>query len=522
MSYVINKTDGNVLVTLLDGTTNTDTGLTLIGRNYTSYGEIQNENFVRLLENFADNIPPGQSVGFTPLVGQLWYDTTNKRLRVYNALGQWDNVSEQTSGTTAPTSAKAGDQWYDTTNAQFKIYTGSTWQLIGPGYTAGQGKSGAIVETIVDSANISHTVVNTYTNNHLVSITSYDPQFTVSTPISGITTINPGITTANGYAFTGTASNSITVGGISPTEFPRTTQNTVFTKDLGVNGNIVLTNANLFYSGSNFIIQNKAFGGNVDFYINGSPGNVRALSINGTTGFVSVPFSPQLNDHVSTKGYVDQEVGALVNDIQVLDNQLTLEINQLRSDYFANIAVVVSNTNANLNSAVNTINANVATLEGELTSNVAAINANLFTLSSAITTINNTLPSLAPIANPHFLGIPTTATAPQGTNTTQLSTTEYVDRQAGLLTTDYVARVLSASQQAANNLAAAIAPLAPLASPTFTGSPNSTTPTIGDNSTKIATTAFVTAAIASQKFVYTVSPNPPSGGNDGDFWFQVG
>lgn len=81
MSYKINKTNGDELVELFDGTTNTDTGLTLIGRNYISYGEIQNENFIRLLENFADTIPPGQSVGFTPIAGQLWWDTGALRLK---------------------------------------------------------------------------------------------------------------------------------------------------------------------------------------------------------------------------------------------------------------------------------------------------------------------------------------------------------------------------------------------------------------------------------------------------------
>jgi len=38
---------------------------------------------------------------------------------------------------------------------------------------------------------------------------------------------------------------------------------------------------------------------------------------------------------------------------------------------------------------------------------------------------------------------------------------------------------------------------APLASPTFTGMPASVTPAAGDNSTKIATTAFVSAAVSS-------------------------
>jgi len=45
--------------------------------------------------------------------------------------------------------------------------------------------------------------------------------------------------------------------------------------------------------------------------------------------------------------------------------------------------------------------------------------------------------------------------------------------------------------------ASASSTYAPLASPTFTGLPASVTPTAGDNSTKIATTAFVSAAVSS-------------------------
>ena len=64
MSYTINKTDGEVLTTLLDGTINSDTGIKLIGRNYPTYGEIQNENFIKLLENFAGSTAPNQVLGY--------------------------------------------------------------------------------------------------------------------------------------------------------------------------------------------------------------------------------------------------------------------------------------------------------------------------------------------------------------------------------------------------------------------------------------------------------------------------
>ncbi len=52
------------------------------------------------------------------------------------------------------------------------------------------------------------------------------------------------------------------------------------------------------------------------------------------------------------------------------------------------------------------------------------------------------------------------------------------------------------------DLQAALDLKAPLASPTLTGVPISTTPTAGDNTTKIATTAFVATAIGSPLFAY--------------------
>jgi hypothetical protein len=99
MSYIINKTNGSRLSTpnmpngtLLDGTIDATTGLSLIGRNYPSYGEIQNENFVRLLENFADANPPTISLAaLNVLTGTVWYDTVNKRLRVYDGT-DWNLV----------------------------------------------------------------------------------------------------------------------------------------------------------------------------------------------------------------------------------------------------------------------------------------------------------------------------------------------------------------------------------------------------------------------------------------------
>jgi hypothetical protein len=55
MSYIINNTRGNVIAVVADGTVNTSaTDLALVGRGLTEYGEYENENYVYLLENFAN------------------------------------------------------------------------------------------------------------------------------------------------------------------------------------------------------------------------------------------------------------------------------------------------------------------------------------------------------------------------------------------------------------------------------------------------------------------------------------
>lgn len=87
MAYYVNKTDGTAIY-VLDGTKDTtSTSLTLIGRLATNYGEIQNENVLHLLENFALGTSPAH-----PITGQLWYDTTTQNLKVYNPDAAWDTV----------------------------------------------------------------------------------------------------------------------------------------------------------------------------------------------------------------------------------------------------------------------------------------------------------------------------------------------------------------------------------------------------------------------------------------------
>lgn len=101
----------------------------------------------------------------------------------------------------------------------------------------------------------------------------------------------------------------------------------------------------------------------------------------------------------------------------------------------------------------------------------------------------------APVASPAFTGTPTGPTAAPGTSTTQLASTAFVTNAVAAATagvSSFNARTGAVTLQAADvtGVGGAL-----LLSPTFTGTPAAPTVTAGDNSTKIATTAFVATAI---------------------------
>ena len=54
MAYTINLTNGNLFATIPDGTINTTSSMTLIGKNYAGYGQFLDDNFIHLLENSSN------------------------------------------------------------------------------------------------------------------------------------------------------------------------------------------------------------------------------------------------------------------------------------------------------------------------------------------------------------------------------------------------------------------------------------------------------------------------------------
>jgi hypothetical protein len=152
MAYIINKFSGEQLIVLEDGTIDTSTSLGLVGRNYVGYGETQNENFVYLLENFANNDPPQR-----PLTGQIWFDTDTKLANIYDGVN-WNPIGVKLSDT-EPVDPNGGSLWLDTTSDQLKIYNGAEWGLVGPEAVAGFGITRARSTALIDTAGKSHPVI---------------------------------------------------------------------------------------------------------------------------------------------------------------------------------------------------------------------------------------------------------------------------------------------------------------------------------------------------------------------------
>lgn len=287
MAFTINLTDGSIFATIPDGTINTNSSMTLIGKNYTGYGEFLDENFIHLLENGSNTTPPT-----APLTGQLWWDKNNSLLKVYNG-STFKTISAATASASAPASNVIGDLWYDTSNQQLKVWTGATWLLIGPSFTAGTGITGAIADTVVDNTLVSHVVVKLYVNNSVVGIISKDAAFTPQTSIIGFSQVLPGITLASVIGsqlplFQGTATNAQALSNLSASSFMRTDTNTYTNGTLSVLSNSGLTvGANSDFkvgiNGINATVQNQTLNGNLNFRVNvgGTPTTVATMDSNG-------------------------------------------------------------------------------------------------------------------------------------------------------------------------------------------------------------------------------------------------
>ena len=276
MAYTINLTDGTVFATITDGTINTASSMTLVGKNYAGYGEFLDENFIHLLESGANTTAPA-----SPLTGQLWWDKTNTLLKVYTGTG-FKNIGSATASASAPVSNVTGDLWYDTTNQQLKVYTGAAFIVVGPGFSTAQGQSGAIPETILNSVGATRYITSLYVNNVRVGIVYEGASFTPEVSLqAAFPTIFPGITlssTVSGAVFAGSATNAQLLDSLDSLQFMRSDTATATTGVLRVQ-----TNTGLFVGAANvFNVNTTTTDANIKSNISGGNLIIQA-NVAGTT-----------------------------------------------------------------------------------------------------------------------------------------------------------------------------------------------------------------------------------------------
>ena len=507
------------------------------------------------------------------LVGDLWWDTTNDQLNVWGGQTLYSgNVAVTSTGNIVTVNfSTAGIVSGDTvTHANVNPYNvptvtqilnssqvqlntslwvgmneaisfsqGQGWNTIGPGYTKGQGLTGVIPSTVVDTVGTNHSVGIMYNNGVPSTILSGDVAFTPApnNAIPGFPVIYPGVQTRNvsntlinktiqattvgssgqttltlnsvydlrvgdyytSYLnngavsvglgslvsitnlfpnnvvtistatqvwagnivtfqrglgpvgqFTGTSTNSLTLGGNAPDSYALLAVDNEFLGNLTVDGNINL-GGSIVFEQDNIAISNSYTAGNIQLVVNANNYNnqstnfpgLPALTVNGANGIVSVALDPISDPDVATRRYVNNSQGT----------------------------------------ALAAITANVNTLLGTTASlrTFSAVSATANSLAASLATLSADN-ALKPYTNNTVLtGTPVAPTPTDGTNTTQIATTAFVTNAVGTLST-------TVNTNLTTNYA-------PLVSPVLTGAPKAPTATAGDSTANIATTAFVTTAV---------------------------
>lgn len=220
MPYNINRYNGALVATVEDGTVDNTLDIKLIGRNYAGYGEVQNENFVHLLENFAGTSEPPKKVS-----GQIWFDSTNKKLKFYDGT-KFRTTGGAEIGISQPSGLTTGDFWFNTQTNQLYAWTNNnSFVLVGPQAVESAGTTELKSVSVTDIGGTTHPIVRAIVNNKTVFIISNSEFQIPDNTIEGFKLIKKGITlvdtiktntsdpdygvTSSEYRFWGTTGSSL-------------------------------------------------------------------------------------------------------------------------------------------------------------------------------------------------------------------------------------------------------------------------------------------------------------------------
>lgn len=225
MSYSVDTYNGSKTFVIEDGTIDSSLSVRLVGKNYSGYGEVQNENFLHLLENFAGSVPPAR-----PINGQIWFDASVRKIKFYDStVSKWRVPGGAEVNTEPPVGQNTGDLWWDEQNRQLYGFDGTNHILIGPQAVVGAGTTELRSVTVTSSLGDVKSVILAYVDGEVTFVISKE-SFTLSTESqielggsllfsnirSGITLretatsgITIGTTLTDGYIHWGTASSAL-------------------------------------------------------------------------------------------------------------------------------------------------------------------------------------------------------------------------------------------------------------------------------------------------------------------------
>lgn len=269
MPYILNKTNGAKLTVVNDAEVNSSTDLFFIGKNYSGYGELFNENFLRLLENFSNNSAPPK-----PIAGQLWFNTTanEKRLSVYDGK-KFKTLANLEVSSSQIQSPQLGDLWWDKNASKLKVYDGKSFKEIGPDVS--ERADFITVNEIYDAIdNLNNPVIKgvfegndrvVFSDAEFTPIIEGSLYSTFSKIKKGITLYGADPTTGSskstGYYFWGTSAEALVATTATTTKVEFTNTNTTFYVPFvnSTTGNVsYYANSNISFNPSSGILNTIA------------------------------------------------------------------------------------------------------------------------------------------------------------------------------------------------------------------------------------------------------------------------
>jgi len=341
MPYSINLTDGTLFANLADGTTNTTSSMTLVGRDVpTGWGEILNENYMRLLENGANTVAPS---ALSTLTGQLWYDKSNGLIKVFNST-LFKTLGVVDAQAIEPTAPVTGDMWFNTTLGQLNIHNGTSFVGV------------ATTVVVLSDGTSNHTVTQQYVDGTLVSIISADPAFTPSPALTGFATIYPGYNLSTDIAnvvFAGTATNSELLDSLDSTQFLRSDTNDTTSGSLGVlndAGLIIGADSDLQISITGTTSYIESLVSDTDLILRVNDGGVvtDVITLDGASARARVD-TPLTSTDVANMAYTDTKVsstgGAISGNLTFGDNDKVIfgDGSDLQMYHLAGTSTILNN-----------------------------------------------------------------------------------------------------------------------------------------------------------------------------------